>query len=863
MGTDKLQLFEEASRIQKKKQLEASLPHLFAFKPYKWTLDYWNSTNRMKFICAGNQVSKGEPLDREILTTKGWKTFEELEVGDEVFGQDGRPTNIIGFPWEGKDLFYLVTFDDGDSIVVSKDHDWICMGPEERFRKEYKDNRERSKTKGEYFTNPNYQKWQVRSTQEIYEHCYDGRIKDSAKNRYVIPMCEPVDLPEKDFPIDPYVVGLIIGNGSLAGHSKTICINLDDKKIINFLSNEGATIHARDDRHAQNLGLGFISQEINELELNTLSQYKKIPFQYLYGSISQRKALLAGLMDTDGTTQYGKGCYYSTSSKELAGQVKELANSLGCMAEVKKNHAGYKKEDGTYVECLDSYCVNIFSEFNPFRFSSRKELRWEKPKRYKHQRVIYSIEPIGCVEGRCISVDNESSTYLSGKDFIVTRNSSTQIRHCIDLATDPSKWKKFFPKRQPHTFWYIYPDGNKINEEFDQKWEREFMPRGMMRNHHQYGWSKLYHRANFVGIRFNTGVSVYFKSWRQDFQSSTIDACFVDEEIPFDKYDELSQRLNDADGIFSMVFTATIGQKEWYDVIELKGKHGEKFPNAFKVQVSMEYDCMEYADGTPTKFTREEIDRRKAKCSSEREINRRIHGRFVSDEGLAFPSFDRTKNVKLKSVTDKQWLFYGGVDIGTGGREGHPAAITISAIRPDYRYGKLYKFWRGNKYETTTTTDILNRYIEMTRGLFMTANFYDWHSKEFFLRTQSAGVPFLQADKARDFGFDLVNTLFRNQMYDIETDEHTDDLIFEIENLKATARKTSAEDDGIDSLRYSLSSIPWDFTGITNEIVLPTLEEKIIKINSRHENPYDPNKPEDDWGPDSYIDEYNELLGGF
>jgi hypothetical protein len=90
--------------------------------------------------------------------------------------------------------------------------------------------------------------------------------------------------------------------------------------------------------------------------------------------------------------------------------------------------------------------------------------------------------------------------------------SSAQIRHCIDLATDPSKWPKFFPKRNPHTFWYIYPDGNKIAEEFAQKWEREFMPRGFAKNHHQYGWSKVYHRANFVGIRFNTGATVYFKS---------------------------------------------------------------------------------------------------------------------------------------------------------------------------------------------------------------------------------------------------------------------------------------------------------------------------------------------------------------
>jgi hypothetical protein len=317
-----------------------------------------------------------------------------------------------------------------------------------------------------------------------------------------------------------------------------------------------------------------------------------------------------------------------------------------------------------------------------------------------------------------------------------------------------------------------------------------------MKNHHHYGWKKLYHRANFVGVQFNTGVTIYFKSWRQDFQSSTIDAVFVDEEIPFDKFDELQQRLNMAEGMFSMVFTATLGQREWFEVIELRGKRNERFPEAFKRQVSLEYDCKEYADGTPSPFTDEEVARRKANCSSEREVNRRIHGRFVSDEGLAFPSFQRSINFTKKTPTDMTWQFFGGVDVGTGGREGHPAAISIVAVDQKFRKGKLYKFWRGNKYETTTTTDILNKYVELTKGLNMTDNRYDWHSKEFFLRAQAAGIPFNQADKARDFGFDLLNTLFRNQMLDIEDIGDAEDLVFELENLKQNEKKTTAIDDG-------------------------------------------------------------------
>lgn len=444
--------------------------------------------------------------------------------------------------------------------------------------------------------------------------------------------------------------------------------------------------------------------------------------------------------------------------------------------------------------------------------------------------------------------------------------SSTQIRHCIDLATDVSKWEKFFPRRKPVTFWYIYPDFGKVDEEFDQKWEREFLPRNEMKDHHQYGWNKVYKRGTFVGIKFNTGVTVYFKTWKQDAQSATIDAIFADEELPFHKYDELSQRVNMVNGIFSMVFTATLGQKEWFEAMELIGKHGERFREAFKVQVSMEHDCRFYADGTPSPFTEEEVARRKAKCSSEKEVNKRIHGRFVSDEGLAFPSFSRQSNVIKKRETDKTWLFFGGVDIGTGGRDGHPAAIAISAIRNDFRYGKLFRFWKGNKYETTNTTDILNRYIQMTRDLPMMANYYDWHSKEFFLRAQAAGVAFIQADKTRDFGFDLMNTLFRNKMYDIEEGEHTEDLIYELENLKANARKTNAEDDGCDGVRYSVSKIPWDFSGITSLAeALKTLDEKPERKRvTRHDTTFE--EVEDEWNFEKDIEDYNDLLdftGGY
>jgi hypothetical protein len=296
------------------------------------------------------------------------------------------------------------------------------------------------------------------------------------------------------------------------------------------------------------------------------------------------------------------------------------------------------------------------------------------------------------------------------------------------------------------------------------------------------------------------------------------------------------------------------------------GKHGEKFPNAFKRQVSLEYDCQFYADGSPSPFTPEEIARRKSLLSSQREIERRVHGRFVSDEGLAFPSFERSRNVVPKANLDKHAYFFGGVDIGTGGREGHPASISIVRVDRNFQKGRLIRFWKGNRLENTNTSDILNKFISMTKDLNMTGNFYDWHSKEFLLRAQAAGVPFQKADKARDFGFDLLNTLFKNNMLEIEEGQQTDELIYELENLKLSATKTRAEDDGIDGLRYAISTVAWDFTNIVTQ-----LEEKVNreaeemrakKKITRHDKPLDEEKNKE-WNYESDIEEYNSLYEGW
>jgi len=93
--------------------------------------------------------------------------------------------------------------------------------------------------------------------------------------------------------------------------------------------------------------------------------------------------------------------------------------------------------------------------------------------------------------------------------------SSTQIRKCIDWATDKSKWPDLW-STTPRQFWYLYPTSDVSTIEFLKKWEPEFMPRDEFKNSIDYGWKAEKQRGQLKAIHFNSGVSVYFKSYSQD-----------------------------------------------------------------------------------------------------------------------------------------------------------------------------------------------------------------------------------------------------------------------------------------------------------------------------------------------------------
>lgn len=409
--------------------------------------------------------------------------------------------------------------------------------------------------------------------------------------------------------------------------------------------------------------------------------------------------------------------------------------------------------------------------------------------------------------------------------FITAANqvgkSTSLIVRDIRLAApiDKSIWKKMWPTSpQPRVFLYLYPSYDVATREFHTKWVPEFLPRGKYKDHDWFGWKPHFEKKDIKQIEFGSQVSIYFLAYAQAasvLQAITAHKVSADEEIPEELYSELRFRLMATGGYFSAGFTATLGQEFWRCVMEEKGK-GEIFPKAHKIQVSM-FDCMFFEDGTPSHWTRERIEAAIAACPTEDEVQRRVYGKFVRSEGRRYPSFNRARNVKTPNgPPPKDWLIYAGVDLGSGTERGHPSAITLAAVRPDFKYGRVFKHWNG-KGQLTTAADVFQRFLEMRGPLRCVLQSYDYSARDFGTIAQRAGESFVQAKKDRELGDNILNSLFKNEMLDIDDIDEMVPLIRELERANDRDRKTTALDDSVDSGRYTVAPIPWDWTHLNPE----------------------------------------------
>jgi phage terminase large subunit-like protein len=364
-----------------------------------------------------------------------------------------------------------------------------------------------------------------------------------------------------------------------------------------------------------------------------------------------------------------------------------------------------------------------------------------------------------------------------------------------------------------------------------------------MEKDQQYGWKLSKKYGIYNSLSFNCGPTIYFQMYNKavsNLQAATIHEIFADEELPMHFYDELMFRLTTTEGIFSTGFTPTLNQLFWREAMNTD----KNLPHALKLCVSM-YDCLKYEDGSPSRImTLDKIKLAESRCSSETEKQRRVFGKFVTEEGRSYFAFDFDKHVvPPKKITG--WQIVASVDYGSGEESGikktkknHPAAILFLAVRDDYKKGAVFKCWRGDS-QKTTAGDIYNRYADMVKDMAITTEVYDASSADFGTIATRNGRGFVPANKSRDAGEDLVNTLFKHGMLEIYDDD--------AENMKLASELMSMmlsnqrgdhkkEDDLADALRYAVMAVPWDLTAIINKeddtprITRPLSDKELLEM---------------------------------
>lgn len=394
--------------------------------------------------------------------------------------------------------------------------------------------------------------------------------------------------------------------------------------------------------------------------------------------------------------------------------------------------------------------------------------------------------------------------------------SSAAIRKNIEWACNKKLWPELW-ETTPKQFWYFYPSDQVATIEVEKKWVPEFLPRGDMKNHENYGWDIEYKSGDVAAIHFRSGCSIFFKSYGQkviNLQTSSVHMMTFDEEAPEEIINECLARLRATRGYFNQVFTATRGLQVWYRAMECIGTAEEMFSSAWKRSVSMR-ECMFYDDGTPSQWTPERIKEAESYCTSQTEILKRIDGRFVKDEGRRYLTFDPDKSLgDANEKVPANWRYYAGVDIGSGGRGRSAGAIVIVACSPDLDRGRVVRTWRGD-FEETTAKDILEKYKELRQGITITQACYDYQSREFGLIAARSGEPFLAADKQRHSGEQITNTLFQSGALTIDNGAYDNrKLVTELMSVPAGEKNRKFQDDLTDALRYVLKLIPWDFVKI-------------------------------------------------
>ncbi|GIG40921.1 replicative DNA helicase [Cellulomonas phragmiteti] len=421
---------------------------------------------QMIVLAARPAIGKALALDTPLPTPTGWTTMGEVQVGDHLLAADGTVTRVVAATDVMVDRpCYRVTFDDGSTIVADAQHQWVTRTRAER----------RVGDDGA-----------VRTTEELAATVRCATA--DARANHSVATAAPLSLPDRALLVDPYVLGVWLGDGNAASARFTSA----DPEIAMRIEGRGYEVRAAGHTRAADLytvrlpreavavracevcGTEFTPARSQvrtcgrscggrvktlsgpvavptcpdcgiettglvrcqdchdrvgtvQAQLRTIGVLgdKHIPAEYLRGSEAQRRDLLAGLLDTDGTVNPTGSVQFAVTHERLARDVRELVHSLGY-----RTGWSVKPVRGRSAASSTCFTITFTTDDDVFALERKKLVHKERRRPSTprlHQRFVVSVEPVKSVPVRCVEIAHPTHLYLAGESMIPTHNSTLGI----------------------------------------------------------------------------------------------------------------------------------------------------------------------------------------------------------------------------------------------------------------------------------------------------------------------------------------------------------------------------------------------------------------------------------------------------
>jgi len=349
---------------------------------------------------AGKRLSDDTP----IMTKNGWKNHGDLVVGDYVVGLDGAFKRVEHVFPKGL-VNYEVEFTNGEIIKCHGKHEWVVW------------NRHR-------------QKMETLETEDMLRQGIDSGEPNKRSHRYyfMLPACEPMVGQIRELPVDPYVFGAWLGDGTTGAPCLTICNN--DVRIAYEVARRGYGVrHVFEQVGCKRYVFNNLREDLQKVGLckGHKAREKYIPEEYITASIPQRLDLIAGMIDTDGTLDRARRYTFSTTNTEIYNGFCELISSMGwrfttCIDEPRVSSSGIAGRKDVYKVM---FCPTL-------KIPCRVPRKKMNVRALERRIAIKAIRPIAPVQGNCIQV--EGGIYRAGKTMLPTHNSTLAIFYLTWLA---------------------------------------------------------------------------------------------------------------------------------------------------------------------------------------------------------------------------------------------------------------------------------------------------------------------------------------------------------------------------------------------------------------------------------------------